>query len=71
MSMKRKPSRRRTTTSHRDGKIIIRGVQRDRPDLRKLSRAVIAMTQAEAEREAQIQHEQKSTERRAEDTADE
>lgn len=71
MSMKRKPSRRRKTTSHRDGKIIIRGVQRDRPDLRKLSRAVIAMTQAEAEREAQIQHSQKSAERRPEDTADE
>ena len=71
MSMKRKPSRRRTTTSHRDGKIMIRGVQRDRPDLRKLSRAVIAMTQAEAEREAQNQHKSESTERRAVDTADE
>jgi hypothetical protein len=71
MSMKSKPNRRRTTTSHRDGKIIVRGVQRDRPDLRKLSRAVIAMTQAQAEREAQIQHELESTERRPEDTADE
>lgn len=71
MSMKRKPSRRRKTMSHRDGKIIVRGVQRDRPDLRKLSRAVIAMTQAEAEREAQKQHKSGSTERRAEDPADE
>ncbi|MHA7141049.1 hypothetical protein ACX80T_05915 [Arthrobacter sp. Sr33] len=71
MSMKSKPNRRRTTTSHRDGKIVVRGVQRDRPDLRKLSRAVIAMTQAEAEREAQIQHKQKSAEHRPEDTVDE
>lgn len=71
MSMKSKPNRRRTTTSRRDGKIVVRGVQRDRPDLRKLSRAVIAMTQAEAEREAQIQHEQKSAQRGPEDTTDE
>lgn len=71
MSMRSKPSRRRTSTSRRDGKIVVRGVQRDRPDLRKLSRAVIAMTQAEAEREAQIQHEQKSAERRPEDLANE
>jgi hypothetical protein len=71
MSMRSKPSRRRATRSHRDGKIVVRGVQRDRPDLRKLSRAVIAMTQAEAEREAQIQHELESAERRPEDTTDE
>lgn len=71
MSMKSKPNRRRTTTSRRDGKVVVRGVQRDRPDLRKLSRAVIAMTQAEAEREAQIQHERKSAERGPEDTTDE
>lgn len=71
MSMRSKPNRRRTTRSHRDGKIVVRGVQRDRPDLRKLSRAVIAMTQAEAERGAQIQHEKATAERRPEDTPDE
>lgn len=38
-------------------RIIVEGVQREHPDLRKLSRAVIALAQAEAEREAQAQHE--------------
>lgn len=38
-------------------RITIHSVQRDQPDLRKLSRAVIALAQAEAEREAQAQHE--------------
>ncbi|WP_138443000.1 hypothetical protein [Sinomonas susongensis] len=37
-------------------RIIVEGVQRERPDLRKLSRAAIALAQAEAEREAQAQH---------------
>lgn len=71
MSMRSKPNRRRSTTPRRDGKIVVRGVQRDRPDLRKLSRAVIAMTQAEAEREAQVQHEHKGAQHQREDTADE
>ncbi|GAB3275705.1 hypothetical protein GCM10027449_14720 [Sinomonas notoginsengisoli] len=38
-------------------RIIVEGVQRDHPDLRKLSRAVIALAQAEAEREAQAEYE--------------
>lgn len=48
----KRPSRSRQARPRRDGRIIVRGVERDRPDLRKLSRAVIAMAQAEAEREA-------------------
>lgn len=71
MSMRSKPNRRRSTTPRREGKIVVRGVQRDRPDLRKLSRAVIAMTQAEAEREAQAQHEHKGVQYHREETADE
>jgi hypothetical protein len=72
MSMSNKrPNRRRSSTPRRDGKIVIRGVQRDRPDLRKLSRAVIAMAQAEAEREAQAQHERPGVKRRREDIDDE
>lgn len=68
----KRPSRsRQVVRPRRDGRIVIRGVERDRPDLRKLSRAVIAMAQAEAEREAQIQHEQKSVQRTAEDASDE
>lgn len=33
----------------------VRGVRRDPPDLRKLSRALIELAQAEAEREAQAE----------------
>lgn len=52
------PRRSRASRSPRPERhIVVCGVQRDKPDLRKLSRAVIAMAQAEAEREAQAQHE--------------
>ena len=52
------PRRSRASGSPRPERhIVVYGVQRDKPDLRKLSRAVIAMAQAEAEREAQAQHE--------------
>lgn len=67
----KRPSWSRQARPRRDGRIIVRGVERDRPDLRKLSRAVIAMAQAEAEREARIQHEQKSVQGTAEETSDE
>ncbi|MET3810222.1 hypothetical protein ABIB14_001323 [Arthrobacter sp. UYEF3] len=67
----KRPSRSRQGRPRRDGRIIVRGVERDRPDLRKLSRAVIAMAQADAEREAQIQHEQKDVKGAAEDASDE
>lgn len=71
MSMRSRPNRRRSTTPRQNGKIVVRGVQRDRPDLRKLSRAVIAMTQAQAEREAQAQHEHKGAQHQREDTVNE
>lgn len=51
------PRRGRAARPHQERHILVYGVQRDKPDLRKLSRAVIAMAQAEAEREAQRQHE--------------
>lgn len=49
---------RRAAQPRNERRIIVRGIQREQPDLRKLSRAVIAMAQADAEREAQSQHEQ-------------
>lgn len=63
----RKKTTRKQTNTGSAGKrrIIIRSVQRDQPDLRKLSRAVIAMAQGEAEREAQAQHERKSSDSEA------
>jgi hypothetical protein len=54
----RKKTTRSRAAAHVERRITIQSVQRDRPDLRKLSRAVIALAQAEAEREAQAQHEQ-------------
>jgi hypothetical protein len=35
----------------------VRGVRREPPDLRKLSRALIALAEAQAEKDAQSQHE--------------
>lgn len=67
----KRPSRSRQMRPRRDDRIVVRGVERDRPDLRKLSRAVIAMAQAEAERDAQIQYEQKDVKGTAEDASDE
>ena len=45
-------------------RISVRGVRRDPPDLKKLSRALIAlaMAQAQAEAEAQAEHETKKDE---------
>lgn len=37
-----------------DRQIMVRGVRREQPDLRKLSRAVIAMALRDAEAEAEI-----------------
>ena len=41
-------------TPKSDRQIVVRGVRRDTPDLRKLSRAVIAMALQEAEAAAEI-----------------
>jgi hypothetical protein len=42
-------------------RITIRGVRRDPPDIRKLSKALISLAMAEAERQAQAEHATKST----------
>ncbi|TMQ91740.1 hypothetical protein ETD83_29500 [Actinomadura soli] len=34
----------------------VRGVRRDPPDMRKLGKALISLAQAEAERQAQVEH---------------
>ncbi|RPA65839.1 hypothetical protein EF294_03625 [Gordonia oryzae] len=41
-------------TPKSDRQIVVHGVRRDQPDLRKLSRAVIAMAMREAELQADI-----------------
>lgn len=41
---------------HKDKHIRIRGERRDQPDIQKLGRAVIALAQAQAEKEAASLH---------------
>ena len=55
--MSNKPKRSRAS----DRRIRVRAIRRDPPDMRKLSRALIAlaMAQAQAEADAQAEHEAK------------
>jgi hypothetical protein len=70
-SSNKRPQRSHQARPGRESRIVIRGVQRERPDLRKLSRAVIAMAQAEAEREAQAQHQQDHSQHHSKESGDE
>ncbi|MFD6516554.1 hypothetical protein [Rhodococcus sp. NPDC060176] len=49
---KRKTDYRKGGRPRKDRNISVRGIHRDTPDLQRLSRAVIALALAEAEREA-------------------
>jgi hypothetical protein len=42
----------------RNRKLRVRGVRKERPDIRRLSRAIIELAQARAEAEAQAAHRQ-------------
>ena len=47
-----------STTGHKaERRLSVRAVRRDPPDLRKLARALIDLAQAQAELEAQAEHE--------------
>jgi hypothetical protein len=46
----RKPQRRD------ERRVVVRGIRRDPPDMRKLGKALLGLAQAEAERQAQEQH---------------
>ena len=41
---------------HKERRITVRGVRRDPPDIKKLSKALISLAMAEAERDAQAEH---------------
>lgn len=51
-----------------DRRIRVRGIRRNPPDIRKLGHAIIALAQAQAEKEAE--EELKRTQRRAEKPGD-
>ncbi|HEU5156150.1 MAG TPA: hypothetical protein VFU43_04080 [Streptosporangiaceae bacterium] len=49
-------SKRRNKKSHsRERRFTVRGVRRDPPDIQKLSKALISLAMAEAERQAQAE----------------
>ena len=49
-------SKRKNKKSHsRERRFTVRGVRRDPPDIQKLSKALISLAMAEAEREAQAE----------------
>jgi len=48
------------TFHHGDRRVRVRGVRKDRPELRKFARALIDLAQAQAEAEAEAQHKQQT-----------
>jgi hypothetical protein len=54
-------TKRRNKNSHkREHRFRVRGVRRDPPDIKKLSKALIALAMAEAEREAQAEQSERT-----------
>lgn len=52
-------SRRKKNThpkNRQERRLVVRGIRRDPPDIRKIGRALLALAQAEAERQAQAEH---------------
>ena len=43
-----------------DQRLRIRAVRREKPDMKRLSHALIALAEAELEREAQVEHRKKN-----------
>jgi hypothetical protein len=56
---------KRTNGTAPERRISVRAVRRDPPDLRKLSRALIALAAAQAEADAQAEHVQRDEKRGA------
>jgi hypothetical protein len=54
------------TFHHGERRILVRGIRKDQPELRRLARALIELAQAEAERDAEIAH-QRMARRQAKD----
>lgn len=57
--------RQKTRDRHRrdeERRFTVRGVRRNPPDIRKLSKALIGLAMAEAERHAQAEHARRDTE---------
>lgn len=60
MASKRKKNRNRHRRDE-ERHFTVRGIRRDPPDIRKLSKALIGLAMAEAERQAQADHAKRDT----------
>jgi hypothetical protein len=58
-------SKRKKKSHSRERRFTVRGVRRDPPDIQKLSKALISLAMAEAEREAQAEHAARDAESQA------
>jgi len=52
------------TYHHGERRIILRGIRRERPDLRRVARAIVELAQMRAEAEAEAEHGRKAERRR-------
>lgn len=58
------------SNKQQDRRIVVRGIRRDPPDVRKLARALIELARAQAEAEAQAEHEARQAAQSTEEDAD-
>ncbi|MGH3904688.1 MAG: hypothetical protein ACRDTE_10930 [Pseudonocardiaceae bacterium] len=56
MASRRKQKKRHGYRQDEERRFTVRGVRREPPDIRKFSKALISLTMAEAERQAQAEH---------------
>ena len=52
-----------TNKPKRDRRVRVRGIRRTKPDLRKLSRALILLAQAQAEKDAETDYQRRKAQR--------
>lgn len=70
MASRKKMNNRTRRTRQEERRLTVRGVRRDPPDIRKISKALISLAMAEAERDAMAVQERHKAEPEA-TTADE
>ena len=63
MTNQNREYRRRPGGRRPERRLSVRSVRRDPPDLRKLSRVLIALAQADAEKQAALEHDRKQGEK--------
>ena len=59
--MAKRPRHKKGGSHSEERRLTVRGIRRDPPDIKKLSRALIGLAMAEAERQAQAEQVAKTT----------